>query len=119
MVLVLRLLFALLLIEWLSSGDGEEETRAEDGGNGEDGVEGQLDSPAEETSKSDDRHPCAFWMGGVPGTPGHSGHPGRDGRDGRDGLKGEKGDRGEKAHFIVHKLLNRRRMLFFWAFISC
>ncbi|KAI4899932.1 hypothetical protein NFI96_001457 [Prochilodus magdalenae] len=105
MKFVWRLFLAVLLIGKLSVGHGQPgpgQLRAEEGMTGlgkgaEDGevMEEELRAPADETAKPDDRHPCAFWMGGVPGTPGHSGYPGRDGRDGRDGPRGEKGVRGD------------------------
>ncbi|XP_030630615.1 adiponectin, C1Q and collagen domain containing, b [Chanos chanos] len=105
------LLLGLVLTEQLSFAQDEKmepEVEREDEGIVKDRMEAAADTEApaveeEEVQKPegptpsvepDDRHPCAMWMGGVPGTPGHSGHPGRDGRDGRDGPKGEKGDPG-------------------------
>ncbi|KAG9278781.1 adiponectin [Astyanax mexicanus] len=96
MTSVWRFLLAILLIGRLNLGQ-DEYGEVDDGAvdEGEVVLEEELQGQAEEPSKPDERHPCAFWMGGVPGTPGHSGHPGRDGRDGLHGPKGDKGDTGD------------------------
>nr|QJB75263.1 adiponectin [Larimichthys crocea] len=110
----MKLMWSLLLLGLMLAGsfsvaqeeDGEEaEEPAEDAAvedeeaaadNEEAAVEvEEPEGPGTEAGMTDNRQPCAMWMGGVPGTPGHSGHLGRDGRDGHDGPRGEKGDTGE------------------------
>ncbi|XP_041697485.1 adiponectin [Coregonus clupeaformis] len=110
----MKLLWSLLLLGMLLAGgfsvaqeeDGEEaEEPAEEAAveeeeaaadNEEAVVEvAEPEGPGTEAGPTDDRKPCAMWMGGVPGTSGHNGNPGRDGRDGHDGPRGEKGDTGE------------------------
>lgn len=113
----MKLLWSLMLLGLLLAGsfsvaqeeDGEEaeepvkEAAVEDeeaaADNEEAAVEvAEPEGPGTEAGLTDDRQPCAMWMGGVPGTPGHSGHLGRDGRDGHDGPRGEKGDTGKKTN---------------------